>query len=115
MSSSTSPALYGWLFALILTEQVALYGATAYIDGGSHNPWYAAQAIIGYAVVAMFLIKALSLAHGDIGGLNMIWNVFSTILAFAMGILFFAAPVGDARRWVGAALGIASLVLLSIK
>jgi hypothetical protein len=105
------PDVLPWLVALIVVEQVALYGATSFVNGGQRDYTYLVIAVASYVAVALIFVKALSV-RDELGQLNTMWNVASTVLALAMGILLFGEGFGGWRHWTGALLGVTSLVLL---
>ena len=63
-----------------------------------------------YGVVVPFFLYYL-LAQKGVGTVNFIWNVFSTILGFLIGVLLFHEQVEN-LQWLGVLLGFVSFGLI---
>lgn len=100
-----------WLALLVLVEQFALFGAKAYVSGGSKNWIYLTMAILGYALVGFLFVQLLS-KRDNLGIANSAWNVFSTILALAVGVIIFKEDNLNPKTLLGVAFGVACLVLI---
>lgn len=95
-----------WLILLTSIEAVAL---TLLRIGGTWN-MISASAIFAFAVVPL-LSKALQ--YEGIGMTNFIWNVFSTLIMFFIGICIFAEKITTLKTIgiVIALLGIGIIIL----
>lgn len=109
-NNSNPGKLLPWLLALVLVEQVGLYGATAYATGGDNA--YLVLSMAAYMAVGWLVTRVLRI-RDDVGMVNLIWNVFSTLLALLMGALLFGETLTTWKQTLGVCLGVVSLALVS--
>lgn len=96
-------------FWLILLTSIEAFALTLLRIGGTWN-LVSASAIFAFAVVPL-LSKALQ--YEGIGMTNFIWNVFSTLIMFFIGIYIFSEKI-TALKTIGicvAFLGIGIIIL----
>ena len=97
-----------WLTLVVLFEAVALYSLRKYMDTKQTSNLYLGMLMYGVAV-PLLIVQLLT--YEGIGLVNFLWNVFSTISGFLIGILIFSENV-EYLQWVGVALGFLSFALI---
>ncbi len=93
-----------WMILLTVIEAVAL---TLLRIGGL---WQTVSASAIFAVGVVPLL-AKTLQYDGIGMVNFVWNVFSTILMFGVGMVFFAEKITRLKT-IGILLSFAGLALI---
>lgn len=93
-----------WMILLTSIEAVAL---TLLRMGGVYQSIFAAL-IFGFGVTPLL---AKTLEYEGIGMVNFVWNVFSTIIMFAVGIYFFSEKITRLKS-MGILLSLAGLGLI---
>ncbi|BAU80031.1 small membrane protein [Tokyovirus A1] len=97
-----------WLLAIVVLEQLSFVCAKSYAGGKS---WcFLVLAGVVYSAVGIVFALALK-AHDNLGMLNLMWNILSTIFAFALGIIIFKEANLSTRKIVALVLGVVVLVL----
>lgn len=104
MSKFSTMAL--WMSILTVIEAVAL---TLLRTGGTWQ-MVGASAIFAFGVVPLL---SKTLEYDGIGMVNFVWNIFSTIIMFAVGIYFFSEKITRLKT-MGILLSIAGLGLIVI-
>ncbi|ALX27415.1 hypothetical protein GMAR_ORF40 [Golden Marseillevirus] len=98
-----------WLLLIVFVEQLALFCSKEFA-GGRH--WcFLIFCMLGYALVGLVVTLALKYQKNNIGVLNNLWNICSTIFAFALGILLFSEPNWNPKRVLAVVVGVFVLVL----
>ncbi|AMQ10622.1 hypothetical protein [Brazilian marseillevirus] len=101
-------SIFPWLLAIVFLEQIALFCSKEYA-GGEH--WcFLLLCAFGYALVGIVVTMALKYQRNNVGALNNLWNICSTIAAFAIGILIFREPNWTVKRVLAVILGVLVLV-----
>jgi multidrug transporter EmrE-like cation transporter len=100
-----------WLVVLVLVEQLALCSAKAYVSNESNKLWLI-SAVVSYGMVGYIFTRAL-MTKDNLGQLNTLWNIFSTVLAFAFGIIIFKERNFTPRILIGVALAVCALALVA--
>lgn len=93
-----------WMALLTSIEAIAL---TLLRIGGLRNSILAAALFAGGVVPLL----SKTLEYDGIGMVNFVWNVFSTVLMFAVGIFFFSEKVTRLKS-IGILLSFAGLGLI---
>ncbi|ADB03906.1 small membrane protein [Cannes 8 virus] len=97
-----------WLLAIVILEQLSFVCAKNYAGGKS---WcFLVMAGVVYAAVGIVFALALK-AHDNLGMMNLMWNIISTIFAFALGIIIFKEQNLGARKIIALVLGVFVLIL----
>ena len=92
----------GLLGLIVGIEAVALYSVQKY-EKTRKLPLLLASMIV-YGIAIPLLLYQL-LKYKGIGMINFLWNVFSTLSGFFIGIMLFKERV-NSIQWMGVALGI---------
>lgn len=95
-----------WMLLLTVIESVAL---TVLRVKNIWSPFVAAP-IYAFAVVPL-LVK--SLEYDGIGMVNFVWNVFSTVAMFLVGIYYFKEKINNLQQ-IGVIISLLGLFLVSI-
>ena len=82
--------MFGWMVLMTCIEAIAL---TLLRIGGT-IPILAAAVIYSVGVVPL-LVKALSFE--GVGLINFVWNIFSTLIMFAIGFLYFGERITPSK------------------
>ena len=90
-----------WMFLLTVVECIAL---TLLQIGGIQNILVAAL-LFSVGVVPL-LVK--SLEFQGVGMMNFIWNIFTTIIMFAIGIYFFSEKITE-KKAIGVLLSLCGI------
>ena len=101
--------IFCWLAALISVEALALYSLQRYAKRPSDKKWMAIAMVVYGVGVTYLLYKCLSFK--GVGLVNFLWNVFSTISGFMIGILLFSEKVNN-MQWMGVTLSLLGLALI---
>nr|WQM87024.1 small membrane protein [Marseillevirus cajuinensis] len=97
-----------WLLAIVVLEQLSFVCAKNYAGGKS---WcFLVLAGLVYALVGIVFSLALK-AHDNLGMMNLMWNILSTIFAFALGIIIFKEGNLGFRKTMALVLGVFVLIL----
>lgn len=89
-------------------ESVALYSIQKYSNTRKFSLLLATMLIYG---VAIPLLLYQLLKYKGIGMVNFLWNVFSTLIGFFIGIMIFKEKV-NGIQWIGVALGILAFAMI---
>ena len=103
-------SLYVFLALLIVFESVALYCLRRY-QTQPNKPLFFLVACLLYGLVVTYLLYRLITMEQSVGIVNFVWNVFSTMAGFLLGVYIFnehPAPI----QWIGVALGILAFGLI---
>jgi len=95
-----------WMFLLTVIESV---GLTVLRLKQWWSPFITAP-IYAFAVVPL-LIKALD--YQGIGIVNFVWNVFSTVIMFIVGIYYFKERINNIQQ-IGVLISLLGLFLVSL-
>ena len=93
---------------LVVFEAYALFSIQRYSNDKQPKDLIICCLIYGLAV-PFFLYYLL--AQKGVGTVNFIWNVFSTIVGFFIGVLLFQEHV-ESLQWLGVFLGVISFGLI---
>ncbi|AQM73308.1 membrane protein [Noumeavirus] len=97
-----------WLLVIVCVEQAALFCSKEYANG---RHWcFLLFCALGYAIVGFVVTMALKHQRNNIGILNNLWNICSTIAAFAIGIMIFSEPNWNVKRVLAVILGVIVLI-----
>ncbi len=94
--------LSGLLAITVIIEAIALYSIQKYAKTKTQKFFYISMAIYGL-IVPYMLYRMLS--YQGVGMVNFLWNVFSTLIGFMIGIFLFSEQVNN-LQWIGVGLGI---------
>ncbi len=114
MSSLTSSTPTNWwvlsglLAITFIVEAIALYSIQKYAKTKQQKFFYYTMAIYGLLVPYM-LYKMLT--YQGIGMVNFLWNIFSTISGFLIGVFIFSESVNN-LQWMGVLLGCVAFALI---
>jgi len=100
--------LSGLLAITFLIEAVALYSIQKYAKTKAQKFFFLSMAIYGL-IVPYMLYRMLT--YQGVGMVNFLWNVFSTLSGFMIGIFLFSEKVNH-LQWIGVALGILAFGLI---
>lgn len=103
-------SLYAFLALLIVSESFALYCLRRY-QVQPNKPLYFFVACLIYGLVVTYLLYRLITIEQSVGIVNFVWNVFSTMAGFLIGVYLFNenhAPI----QWIGVALGVLAFGLI---
>jgi len=92
----------------VIIEAVALYYIQKASTTGALRLVFIAMAIYGL-VLPILLYKMVT--YEGIGMINFLWNIFSTLFGFLIGILLFKEKVNN-LQWIGVALGVLAFALI---
>jgi drug/metabolite transporter (DMT)-like permease len=98
----------------VIIDVLALTGITSYkkLEKDEHRYKYLIVSCILYGIfVPLTLIKLLE--YENIGTLNFIWNIFSTIIMISIGYYYFNEKINKLKI-IAFILGFISLILLYI-
>ena len=98
----------------VIIDVLALTGITSFkkLEKDEHRYKYLITSCILYGIfVPLTLIKLLE--YENIGTLNFIWNIFSTIIMISIGYYYFNEKI-DKLKILAFMLGLTSLILLYI-
>ena len=76
----------------------------------SLSPGFAAVAMVLYSLQPLVLWKALS--YESVIVMNILWDLISDVLVTLVGVFFLGEVLGY-RKWLGIALGMLSMYLIS--
>ena len=96
---------------LVFFESIAFYSLSKYNQTSKRRWLFTAMIIYGVVVVTL-LTKALK--YRGIGSVNFVWNCFSTVTAFLIGVMLFGEKVNN-MQWIGVALAMVGLSLILIE
>jgi len=89
-------------------EAVALYSIQKYANTRKFNFLLATMLIYGLAIPCLLYHI---LKRKGVGMVNFLWNVFSTLIGFFIGIMIFKEKV-NGIQWMGVALGILAFAMI---
>ncbi len=96
---------------LTAVEAMALYGIQKYQRVNQKK--YIIMSMLIYGILVPLLLYKMITTNGGIGMANFLWNIFSTLSGFLIGMLLFKEKVNHIQ-YVGIALGFLSLGLIFI-
>lgn len=96
------------LGVIIACESVALYSLQKYSK--TNKKVFLILSMIVYGVTIPLLLSKL-LKYKGVGIVNFLWNIFSTLAGFAIGIMLFQERVAS-LQWIGVFLGILAFGLI---
>lgn len=99
-----------FLGLVIVFESTALYALQKF-QRSQIKPFYVFACLIYGLLVPYFLYRLLT--YQGIGMVNFLWNIFSTIAGFVIGIYLFKEQIGN-LQWIGVALGFLAFILIFI-
>ena len=109
MSQKTNWALLSFLLAItVIVEALALYSIQKYAKTKVQKFFLMSAAIYGL-IIPYMLYRMLT--YQGIGMINFLWNVFSTISGFLIGIYLFSEQVNN-LQWIGVGLGVLAFALI---
>ena len=92
----------------VFTEAIALYAIQAYAKTTQRKYLYTCMAIYGFFMPFMLYHM---LKFEDIGMVNFLWNIFSTMSGFLIGVMLFQEKTST-LQWIGVAVGCISFALI---
>lgn len=102
--------VFFFMVVIVLFEAYALYSIQRYAI--SKQPRDAIVCCLIYGLLVPFLLYRL-LSYKGVGIANFIWNVFSTIIGFLIGVLLFQERVEN-LQWLGVALAMVALGMICV-
>jgi drug/metabolite transporter (DMT)-like permease len=101
------------LTVTVLAEAIALYclqrNAKETQNGSTNHKWLIAGMVL-YGTVVSYLLYKMMIYEG-VGMVNFLWNIFSTISGFIIGIWLFQEKVNNVQ-WAGVFLGVLAFALI---
>jgi multidrug transporter EmrE-like cation transporter len=98
------------MILLTFVESIAIFSIKKYETSGNWKFFILAGLINGIMVTYLFL---RALKYKGVGMTNFIWNIFSTLLVFLIGIYFFKETITN-YEYIGIILILVGMILLSI-
>lgn len=95
-----------WFFLTLTAEMLMFY----FVKKAKYDKQNLIISIVLYGCIPFFLYKMLQY-DDEIGILNVIWNILSTIYGLLIGILIFNERISNLQCW-GALLGLLSIVMI---
>ena len=95
-----------WFFLTLTAEMLMFY----FVKKAKYDKENLVISMLLYGSIPFFLYKMLQY-DDEIGILNVIWNVLSTIYGLLIGVLIFKEHVTN-LQFVGAVLGIISILII---
>lgn len=103
-------SIIGSIGALSVAENAALYSIKRYEDNPKNQlKFYVLGALIYGLLVPYFLLR--SLKYEGLGTVNFLWNVVSTVSAFAIGSYMFGEKISN-WKMMGVALSLTGLGMI---
>ncbi len=105
---SLLPILFGTIMALI---DIAMMGTVKMVSNGTLSSAVGVPFAVGiYALEPLVFLKAMN--HEGMVATNLIWNLMSNVIVTIQGVLIFGESI-EGLRWVGIAMSLVSLAILS--
>lgn len=99
-----------YLVLLTIVEAVALYSIKKSVVTSSNKHMYYLISIVFYGLGVSYFLYKLAEIEG-IGMVNFLWNIFSTLTGFIIGIYLFSEEAAM-LQWIGVGLGFLALGLI---
>lgn len=99
-----------YLVLLTIVEAIALYSIKKSVVTPSNKRMYFLISIIFYGLGVSYFLYKLTEIEG-IGMVNFLWNIFSTLTGFLIGIYLFSEEAALVQ-WIGVGLGFLALGLI---
>lgn len=99
-----------YLVLLTIVEAIALYSIKKSVVTPSNKQMYYIVSIIFYGLGVSYFLYKLTEIEG-IGMVNFLWNIFSTLSGFLIGIYLFSEEAAM-LQWIGVGLGFLALGLI---
>ena len=102
--------IVGILLAItVASEALALYSLQKAAKDKNNIKWLCVGMAVYGTLVAFLLYKMMT--YEGVGMVNFLWNIFSTMSGFIIGIMIFKEKVNN-LQWAGVALGILAFGLI---